>query len=195
MEASAEYSSDMWIEVIKVSVPVLLAWVPFLILAKQIRQQNRTERAKVEVEYLRKILEVLDLPVRIIGQIQAQADETIIQNAEDEITLAEIKNRYRKMANDWDAALERHGTAVFIGMAFAKEQGNSDLGNALAQANRTAHQLGVSLIRALDPMLNLSSKDILPGAEMANRPEIQQAVAAWQQAALLTVKRIRQLYS
>lgn len=184
----------MCLELLKVVVPVLLAGVPFVILARQIRQQNRLERVKVEVEYLRRVLDVLDLPVRTLAQVQTRADETIVAQAWDGLSLDETKQRFRQIAADWDAALEKHGAAVYVAMSFAHEHGERELGESLAEANRASHELGASVRRALEPMLNLDSKDILPGKEIVDRPEMQRAIQAWQRAAGLVVRRIRRLY-
>lgn len=185
----------MWIELVKVTLPVLLAWVPFVILARQIKQQNRLERVKVEVEYLRKVLDVLDLPVRTLAQIQTRADEIILSQEDDGLTVDETKQRFRQIATDWDAALEKHGSAVYVAMSFAHVHGEKELGEGLKQANQAAHDLGASVIRALEPLLNLSSKDILPGKEIVARPELLQAIQTWRRAAALVVSRIQTLYA
>ena len=185
----------MWIELVKISVPILLAWVPLLVLARQIRQQNRLERARVEVEYLRKALEVLDLPIRTMAQVQTQADQVIVGQAHDGLTVEQTERKFRQIAADWDSALEKHGATLHVALAFAHEQGERELGESLAEASRTGHELGMSVMRAVEPMMNLESRDILPGKEIVKRPEMQQAIQAWQRAAVLIVRRIRRLYA
>src|SRR5258705_10603913 len=107
-----------WASWIQPLLPVALATIPLLILAAQIRQQNRLERKRIEVEYLRQALEVLQTPILTLQVIQAMVDDLVLKRASGELSQLEIIHEMRRMGRDWSQTLHELDRKLMIALAY-----------------------------------------------------------------------------
>jgi hypothetical protein len=142
LENVLDYDIAMeWPSVVQALVPVLVASVSILILAGQVRQQNRLERKKIEVEYLRQVLEVLQAPLQVLQKIQDMADELVLKRHTKQLSQLEVIHEMRALSREWSQTLQEFDRKLAIVLAYAAEQKLHDLQNTLQYAFNTAHKL------------------------------------------------------
>ena len=135
-------------EMIRALLPALVAGIPVLVLAFQLLQQNRLERKKIEAEYLRRALEVLDLPFQVMIRVNLRCNVIAFQRRRAPMT--DYEDQVLALGADWQAASEKHMSALAAAISFANEAKRHDLATALNVASDTAIELGHVVVDALD---------------------------------------------
>ena len=179
-----------WIEYWKASIPALVAAIPILILAFQLRQQNRIERKKIEVEYLRRCLEVLEVPVQALHQLQS-ASSYIALRVRNGISVS-MESEVKVATNAFIEALERHNNALIVAQIFAKEGGAEKLEETLAAAMDAAEALRPLAAAAAAAGVRGELQTLTIGNDAPK--EVQAAVVARIEASKALVARIHALY-
>lgn len=175
-------------DLLRAIVPVLIAIVPVLLLLFQLRQQNRIERKRVEVEYLRRALEVLELPVAAFYEIESRCNRVALQVRSG----AAIDLLSELSADPYNSKLDRFHNALLVAHSFAREAGASDLRAALEGAMETAEACRPLAMAATT---RACRGEVVEAALTSEPPaEIAAAIVARVGASRALVARIHQLY-
>ena len=137
----AYYTVMDWSVWLQPLLPVAIASIPLFILATQIRQQNRLERKKIEVEYLRQALEVLQTLLPVLLNIQDMADGLVLKRSTGGLSQIEIIHELRIIGREWAQTLHEFDRKLAIVLAYAAEQKLTDLQDTLQYAFESGHKL------------------------------------------------------
>jgi hypothetical protein len=177
-------------EMIRALVPALVAGIPVLVLAFQLRQQNRLERKRIEAEYLRRALEVLDLPFQVMMRVNARCNVIAFQRRQGE--MRDYEDQVLTLGAEWESATDKHLSALAAAISFAKEARRDELVRALDAASDTAIELRYIIIDALDrTRLDQPARDS-PDIQDDDRFTKAAKARGWASRAL--VARIHEIY-
>jgi len=177
-------------ELLGALIPALAAGVPVLILAFQLIQQNRLERKRVEVEYLRRALEALDLPFRAMMRIRTEAAVLAIRHRAG--PTIDHERQLVQMAAEWELASNDHMGGLSVAMSFARADDDNHLYEALLAAANTGNDLRYLVVEALQAASRDDAK--LPARDIQSDERFKQAADERGRAANMLVKRIHRLY-
>jgi hypothetical protein len=177
-------------EMVRALVPALVAGIPVLVLSFHLLQQNRLERKKIEAEYLRRALEVLDLPFQVMMRVNSRCNVIAFQRRRAQ--LPDYEDQVLALGAEWETASDKHLSTLVVAISFANEAKRHDLAAALDAASDTAIDLRYIVVDALDrTRLDKPARDA---------PIIQQdekfvkAAEARGQASRALVARIHEIY-
>jgi hypothetical protein len=181
-----------WLDVLPASVPVGVAAIPLLVLAFQLRQQNRLERKKVEVEYLRRALDAIDLPSATLIRAHVRLVELEVRRGQ--LSTADLSRELMLLESEWASTLEKFASPVRVAMAFARVGNDLPLHRSLAETFKASYDIGAVYVRSAKCLTEPDDKCLIALHEIPNAPEMVRERNSRIAAADRLIERIHRLY-